>query len=515
MKENTYKNRGKLALFRYIMLRGRADVIFLLFLEVLFLITLVCSGLIRYVWLRGLFSFIAIVTALFIACSDDNSGYKVFWLILFMVFPSVCVVIYFILSFQKKLLPVKMTCKDNNIKSAEYEIACDEAQEYGEYTPIFNYLRGVGFLTYSNTRAVYFHSGEEMVDALVCELKKAKKSIYLEYFIIDEGFVWSRILSVLTEKARYGVDIRIIMDDMGCFDLHPKHYASQFAESGIEYLVFNPFKPLLSSEQNNRDHRKFAIIDGEVAFTGGINLADEYVNISSPYEYWKDCAVMLKGRAAIGVQKLFLSMWNSCRAESDYEYKNYEAGTADSEVSHDGFFTAFSDSPAEKLRIGRDIYLGIIQRARKFVYISTPYLIPDEFIIESLKRSALSGVDVRIVLPYVPDKKIVKAVGVSYYRELLSAGVKIYEYKAGFNHAKVLYSDGKIGVVGSTNLDYRSMYLNYEGGVLIYSSSVLSEINSDFKGMLRLCREIKVESLKDGVISRFVSAFLRFISPFM
>ncbi len=515
MKDNANKNRWKRELFRYVMLRGRADVIFLLFLEVLFLITLVCSGLIRYVWLRGLFSFIAIVTALFIVRSGDNSAYKVFWLILFMVFPSVCVVFYFILSFQKKIRPVKMACKDNNITSVEDENACDEAQEYGEYTPIFNYLRGAGFLTYSNTRAVYFHSGEEMVDALVCELKKAKKSIYLEYFIIDEGTVWSRILSVLAEKARYGVDIRIIMDDMGCFGLHPKHYVSQLAESGIKFLVFNPFTPLISSEQNNRDHRKFAVIDRKVAFTGGINLADEYVNISSPYEYWKDCAVMLKGRAAIGVQKLFLSMWNSNRKESGGEYKNDVAADSDYDVSHDGFFTAFSDSPFEKRRIGRDIYLCIIQRARKFVYISTPYLIPDEFLLESLKRSALSGVDVRIVLPYVPDKKIVKAVGVSYYRELLSAGVKIYEYKAGFNHAKILYSDGKIGVVGSTNLDYRSMYLNYEGGVVIYSSSVLSEINSDFKGMFRLCREIKDSSLKDGVISKLVSAFFRFISPFM
>jgi cardiolipin synthase len=392
---------------------------------------------------------------------------------------------------------------------------------YGAFTPVFRYLESLGFFAYTDTEAVYFHNGADMIDALVREIKRAMHSIYLEYFIVEEGLVWDRILSALTERARYGVDIRIIIDDMGCFSLHPRFYASAFLESGIKFSVFNPFRPFISSRHNNRDHRKFAVIDGAVAFTGGINLADEYINESCPYNYFKDSAIMLRGDAAVGIEALFLETWHELQKNEKKKPHPRAKMSAVSEVakenrrSADGFFAPFTDSPTNTERVSRSLYSGIIGRAVDSVYISTPYLVPDDMILDSLIECARGGVDVRIIVPYEPDKRVVKACGCSYYERLISAGVRIFEYEGGFNHAKIICADGEIGIMGSTNLDYRSMHLNYEGGVLIYKSSVISEIYSDLSGMMLASREVEKSDLKKDLVSKLWFRILRLFSPFM
>ncbi len=503
------ERKTALAFFRYMMIKKRADVIALLFFRVVSLLFFLYFFREYYFFIRATFRLFTILISLFLIYQNKNASYKLLWLFLFMIFPLFSVLFYFI-----SLLPQRVKKKTKNerinLKSTK------TIEGYGEYTSLFKYLDKLGFSAFSNTSATYFHSGEEMIDALVKEIKKAKERIYLEYFIVEEGLVWDRILSALTERARYGVDIRIIIDDMGCFALHPKLYARQLLESGIKFSIFNPFRPFFSSYHNNRDHRKFAIIDGKVAFTGGVNLADEYINENCPYNYFKDCAIMLKGDAAKGIERLFLDNWESLQKGSENAEKSLVRETeTEDKPSHDGFFAPFTDSPIEKDRVARNLYLRIIERAQNFVYISTPYLIPDDMIVEALEISAKSGVDVRIIVPYEPDKKSVKACTRSYYERLISAGVRIFEYEYGFNHAKLIYADTKVGIVGSTNLDYRSMYLNYEGGVLIYASSVLSEIDSDFSGMMLASCEIKKESLKKDLFSKLVNCILRLFSPLM
>ena len=509
MKEKI--KREGLRFFRYIMIKKRADVIAMLFLEVLFFVWLLCYFREYYFYIRLAFRLFSVFISSFLIYGNKNPSYKQTWIFLMMLFPVFSVLFYLL-----TLLPPKMREK----KKSEVRVS-SSSNEYGAFTPLFRYLEALGFPSFVGTSAVYFHNGADMIDALVREIKRAEHSIYLEYFIVEEGLVWDRVLSALTERARYGVDIRIIIDDMGCFSLHPRLYAASFLESGIKFAVFNPFRPFISSHHNNRDHRKLAVIDGAVAFTGGINLADEYINESCPYNYFKDSAIMLKGEAAGGVEALFLKTW--CNLQKDEEDKSHlkrKTGTVREEREAekgktDGFFAPFIDSPAGSERVCHSLYSAIIGRARESVYISTPYLVPDDMLSDSLICCAKSGIDVRIIVPYEPDKKMVKACGCSYYERLISAGVRIFEYEGGFNHAKIICSDGEAAIIGSTNLDYRSMHLNYEGGVLIYKSSVISEIYSDLSGMMLASREIKEGDLKKDLISRLYFCILRLFSPFM
>lgn len=490
------------------MIKKRADVIALLLFRVISLLLFLYIFRSYYIFIRAAFRLTSVFIAMFLIYKRKNTPYKLLWLFLLMLFPVFGVLFYFILLLQT----VKKSDEDGQCLTESDDRGTECCPEYNN---LFKYLESLGFSAFSNTRASYFHTGEEMIDSLVREIKKARKKIYLEYFIVEEGVVWDRILSALTERARYGVDIRIIIDDMGCFALHPRLYANQLSESGIRFAVFNPFRPFISSHHNNRDHRKFAVIDGEVAFTGGVNLADEYINENCRYNYFKDSAVMLKGDAAKGIEALFLYNWGALQKEGAKEPESLIEPPKRAEEVYDGLFVPFIDSPTSDERVSRNLYLYIITHAEKFVYISTPYLIPDDMILEALEFSAKSGVEVNVIVPYEPDKKSVKACARSYYKRLISAGVRIFEYEGGFNHAKIIYSDSEVGIIGSTNLDYRSMYLNYEGGVLIYKSSVLSEVDSDLSGMLLASSEIKEKDLKKDLFSRLLYCILRLFSPLM
>ncbi|MDD5879236.1 MAG: cardiolipin synthase, partial [Clostridiales bacterium] len=353
-------------------------------------------------------------------------------------------------------------------------------------------------------------------EKLVEELKKAKHFIFLEYFIIEEGIMWNTILEILKEKAKEGVDVRVIYDDVGCVMKLPYKYGDKLEKYGIKCRVFNPFIPILTNRLNNRDHRKIAVIDGYVGFMGGINLADEYINSFEKYGHWKDAAILLKGDAVFNLTVMFLTMWDFIN-NSDDDYLKYrpENFTNEKYLSK-GYVQPFDDSPLVNEPIGETVYLNLINKAKKYIYINTPYLIIDNEMATALKIAAKSGIDVRIVTPHIPDKWFVHAVTRSYYHSFIKDNIKIYEYTPGFMHSKTFVVDDEYAVVGSINLDFRSLYLHFECGAWLYKTDSVLKVKEDFLDTLELCQQISLqdcENVKWPV--KFGRLILRMFSPLL
>jgi len=396
---------------------------------------------------------------------------------------------------------------------------------YPEFKTQAYYLQEhIGFPVYGNTRQVYFPSGESFFYNVLEELEKAKKYIFLEFFIIKEGHMLDFILATLEKKAAAGLDVRIMYDDLGCFFTLPFDFQDRMRKKGIKTFVFNRFKPIISSLQNNRDHRKIVSIDGKVAFTGGLNLADEYINAVERFGHWKDAAIMIEGDGAWSLTLIFLQMWNlGFKKKDDYcslypwldnIIEHTEKGVSEGYEAW-GFVQPYADSPIDKENVGEHVYIQIINQAKKYVYINTPYLVCDDNLLSALTLAAKSGVDVRIITPHRWDKKIVAITSRSYYRRLIQAGVKVYEYTSGFNHGKTFVSDDKIATVGTTNLDFRSLYLHFECGVLIYSSETVNSIKEDFLKTLPACQKISLKDCARNIFQRIIPDILRVFAPLM
>ena len=381
----------------------------------------------------------------------------------------------------------------------------------GDLRPQSRYLQGfAGAPVYKGTDVTFFPLGEDMFAEMLRQLEQAKKYIFLEYFIIAPGKMWDSILEILKRKAALGVDVRVVYDDIGSFGLLPRHYARELERAGISCLVFNPFTNIFSSRFNNRDHRKICVIDGNVGFTGGANLADEYINAYPKHGHWKDTAVMLRGEGVFSLTVMFLSLW-------DYERKIKEDFSRFSPTvtrQGEGFVQPYTDSPADGEYVGETVYENMLGRAKDYVYITSPYLIIDNTMIAALTSAAKSGVDVRIITPGIPDKKTVFLLTRSYYNVLLEAGVKIYEYTPGFVHAKEFVSDDRTAVVGTINLDYRSLCHHYECGVWMCENKAVLEIKEDFLKTLTQCREITPELCRKILGKRpLLLAILRIFAP--
>lgn len=379
---------------------------------------------------------------------------------------------------------------------------------------LVRYLNRSGdFPVFTNTEVTYFPLGEKKFEALLKELEKAEKFIFLEYFIIDEGYMWGRILEVLARKAAKGVDVRVLYDGMCEITLLPHDYPRRLASLGIRAKMFAPITPFLSSHYNNRDHRKILVIDGKVAFNGGVNLADEYINRKKPFGHWKDTAVMLRGEAVRSFTLMFLQMWNLTEPEPSFDSK-YLLPTHYPEMP--GFVVPYGDCPLDEDKVGETVYMDILNRATDYAYFMTPYLILDGELLNAIKYAAERGVDVRLILPGIPDKKVAYSLAKSHYSELTDAGVKLYEYTPGFVHAKVCVSDGKRAVVGTINLDYRSLYHHFECATYLYKVPCIKEIEDDFNDTLSKCRMVTVKSIageKAGY--KIVGALLKFLAPLM
>lgn len=371
-----------------------------------------------------------------------------------------------------------------------------------------------GYPAYENTAVTYFPTGEAKFEELLRQLEKAKRFIFLEYFIIEEGYMWAKVLDILQRKVREGVDVRVLYDGTCSILRLPYSYPRKLETMGISCRVFAPIRPFISTAYNNRDHRKIAVIDGRTAFTGGVNLADEYINMREKFGRWKDAAIMLRGDAVRSMTVMFLRMWNMWNREHVYE--PYLTAPSETRRPELGYVIPYGDSPMDSERTGERIYLDILASARDYVHIMTPYLIIDSEMTSALTFAARRGVDVRLILPGIPDKRYANILAKGHYRELMEAGVKIYEYTPGFIHSKVFVSDEIKAVVGTVNLDYRSLYLHFECAVYLYRSPAVADVEADFETTLPECHEVTEEDLKKRrLASRLAGAVLKLAAPLM
>lgn len=474
--------------------------------------------------MQALFQLLAAVTAVYIINRKYKSEFRIGWLVPMAVFPVFTVAAYFMLTNQFGTRAVRKLSMEKCLSTKPYleqdkalgERLKNENEEVYRYSLYMNDY--AGFPMQTNSKVTYFRSGEEKFEVLKDELRKAKHYIFIEMFIVDQGSMLDELLDILKEKAAQGLDVRFIYDGMGSQHLLPFKFDKTLTEQGIKTCVFQPFVPMLSSIQNNRDHRKIFVIDGHTGFTGGDNIADEYVNRIVRFGYWKDTSVMIKGDAVWNLTMMFLQMWevlNYSDKPADYNIYRPEVHSGGEFVS-DGYVLPYGDSPLDNEDVGELTYLQIINAAKDYCYISTPYLILNEELSSSLKYAAKRGVDVRILVPGIPDKWYVKVLGMSYFDELIEAGVRIYEYY-GFNHAKMFVSDDVKAVVGTINLDYRSLYLHFENACYLYKSSAIKDIKSDFEDIFaNKSREVTEEDCRNRPkLLRFLAYLLKVLEPLL
>lgn len=462
---------------------------------------------------------LSLLLTLRIINNKSNPAFKIAWLIPILLFPVLGGLVYLVFGSDRTGKYIR-----NKMGRIEKEMQ-DGISKANERSGIENmppdvvnqshYISNSAHCPpYKNTTVEYLPMGEVKFERMVQELKKAKRYIFMEYFIIQEGTMWNTILDVLEEKAKEGVDVRVIYDDMGCILTLPTGYEKTLREKGIQCQIFNPFIPILSSHFNTRDHRKICVIDGNVGFTGGINLADEYINGYEKHGHWKDTAILLKGEAVFSLTTMFLSMWDYLIKKEGEDYAAYYPDSWDEQAQ--GIVQPFADNPLDDEAVGETVYLNLINKAKRYVYITTPYLILSNEMVTAMNTAAKSGVDVRIITPHVPDKWYVHAVSRSYYEMLVEAGVKIYEYTPGFVHAKTFVVDDEYAVVGTINLDYRSLYLHFECAAWMYKASCVTDVRDDFLKTQQMSQEITLEQCRNISIPRRLGrSVLRVLAPLM
>ena len=466
-------------------------------------------------WFQVLMAALRLGFVVYLVSSRTNPAYKVAWLIPILLFPVAGVSLYLFMGGNRLGRREK-----RKLEKMTFSMESALAQEPVETTMEDTALRQSGYLrkyaaspVFTGTKTEYFPCGEACLPRMLEELKKAETYIFLEYFIVEEGQMWGQILDVLSQKAKQGVDVRLIYDDFGCITRLPARYVRQLKDVGISARAFNPFVPVVSGRLGNRDHRKLMIIDGRVGFTGGINLADEYINVGSRFGYWKDAGLLLEGPAVWAMTVQFLSMWNmASRQDGDMEaYRPVYMSGQDG-----GFVQPFADMPLDTEAVGETVLLNLITGAKKSVYIMTPYLILDDKMTTALCNAAKQGVDVRIITPGIPDKWYVYAVTRANYPALTEAGVKIYEFTPGFLHAKVFCADGETAVVGTVNMDFRSLYLHFENAVWMHKADCLESIMADFEKTFPQCREITLRQVKSTPFHvRLFRSILHLLAPLM
>lgn len=469
----------------------------------------------KFVFIEVFLHILAVIVVLNIIRTSKHLSSDITWIFLIILFPVpatfVFLMTYFNLFINRTFKSiVKEEKKAVTFLNQDDEVLEDLKNECPTYYQDFMFLKNSNFPIYYNNNFDYYSPGEKGFPVLLSELKKAKKYIFMEYFIIEEGTMFNSILDILKEKVKEGVECRVMYDDMGSLHTLPKSYANILESYGIKAVTFNKVTPILSTIMNNRDHRKILIIDGKVAFSGGINLADEYINKKVVHGKWLDNIIRVKGKAVDSMLVTFLTNWNALRHE-DVDYRNFM-------VEHrvrikDGFIVPYSETPLDFELTAQSVYMDILNRAQDYVYIMTPYLIIDEEMINCLIHTAKKGVDVKIIVPGVADKKIIHDIGESYYDQLISGGVHIYEYKPGFVHAKVFVSDDISSVVGTINLDYRSLYLHFENAVLLYKSKKIMDIKKDFLDALN--DSIEIKHARFSLVKNFLMSVLRIFASLL
>lgn len=540
MKEYSYKNeecnnneecnkndvtlfeKGKKGVIRMIFSRFGV-VLLLLVIQVLFLFGLFIKFrqlAPHYLWLATLFYVIMIVV---LVNSDHDATSKITWLIVMVIFPIFGGLLYLYSSIDigHRALKKRVTDIIGNSHEAipqNKEVLGKTEEICPELTDLAYYLNRTGcFPIYENTQVTYFPIGEKMFEAMLTELEKAKEFIFMEYFILDEGYMWGKLLEVLSRKAKEGVDVRVMYDGTCEFALLPRIYPRKLEKLGIHCKVFAPITPFISTHYNYRDHRKIMVIDGKTAFNGGINLADEYINHIEKYGHWKDTGVMLKGEAVKSFKLMFLQMWYVDEKLCDFShYLKIDNSNSDLPIQNKGFVIPYADCPLDGDNVGESVYMDILNRAHDYVYIMTPYLILDGELEKTLTFAAQRSVDVRLILPHIADNFVANALAKTHYKSLLKAGVKIYEYTPGFVHAKVFVSDDLRAVVGTINLDYRSLYHHFECATYLYDTPCIQDIKKDYRETLGKCQPVTFETIrKEKWYVKLVGNVMKFIAPLL
>lgn len=450
--------------------------------------------------------------------SDMDSTAKLTWLLLMFMFPLQISVLLWMTEkhighrkIERRLAQLNKKSR-GKLKYDESLLSKEDIISSGTKN-LCSYLKKSGdFPLYKNTMVTYFPLGEDKFKAMLEELKKAEKFIFMEYFIIDEGYMWGSILKILAEKAKQGVDVRVMYDGMCEMSTLTYDYPKRMAKLGIKCKSFSKLMPFISTSYNYRDHRKILIIDGKTAFNGGVNLADEYINHIERFGHWKDTALMLKGEAVDGFTRMFLQMWYLTEYYDEWDkYLN-----CSEPAESDGYVMPYADSPLDEYKVGESVYSDILYSAKKYVHIMTPYLILDNEMETALKYAAERGVDVKLILPGIPDKKPPYALAKAHYQYLIDAGVKIYEYTPGFVHAKVFICDDIKGVTGTINLDYRSLYHHFECATYLYKTSCIYDMEDDFQNTLKMCREVTPWTIKKEKLSyKIGGGIMRLFAPLL
>lgn len=496
-------------------------ILILLFIQVLIL-TIMFLKLTDYIiYLYSFFTVLSTILVIYILNKKEDPSFKLAWIIPILLVPVFGCIFYLFVEFQ---YGVKIINKRLELLEEETSIFVKQNADvmdtlYKSNIQVANLARYIERVSkypiYKNTKIEYFPLGEYKYKRMLEEIKKAEKYIFLEYFIIEEGEMWNTISDLLEEKVKKGVEVRVMYDGMCSIAMLPYNYPEYLKTKGIQCKMFSPIRPALSTHQNNRDHRKILVIDGKVAFNGGINIGDEYINRISKYGHWKDCAVMLEGDAVKSFVIMFLQMWN-INEKNPENYAKYICNDINNLNENHGYIMPFGDSPLDEEQVGENVYLDILATAKNYVYIMTPYLIIDSKMIRALTYASKRGIDVRIILPHIPDKKLVFMFTRTYYKDLIESGVKIYEYMPGFIHGKVFVSDDIKAVVGTINLDFRSLYLHFECATFIYKNDIIKKISEDFKETLNKCKLVSLNDCKNtNLLYKIGGSILRIFAPLL
>jgi cardiolipin synthase len=468
-------------------------------------------------------SVFTVVLTIFIVNRNYNPAFKIAWILVITAIPVFGCLIFLISRIQltRKFFNHEIIQKFEETRPLlkQSSTTFEEVKQDNQYVAnLAKYLHNyAGYPIHSGTKTEYFPIGELFFEDLKQELSKAEHFIFMEFFIIDRGKMWGEVLEILLDKAKQGVDVRLIYDGMGSQTILPLNYDKKLNALGIKCKIFNPFVPMLSSVQNNRDHRKIVVIDGHTAYTGGVNLADEYINVKHRFGHWKDTAIKLHGEGVINFTMMFFNMWNYTNQSNENNYSDYFPHKYHPQpFENDGYVIPYGDIPIDDEHVGKNVYIDILSKAKDYVYIMSPYLILDSETITAMEIASKSGVKVRLIVPAIPDKWYVYVIAQSFYKELLDMGVEVYEYSKGFVHAKSFVSDDVIATVGTINLDFRSLYLHFEDAVFMYRSKSVMDVKTDFKQTLKDCRKIDYEYVSKIPLRRkLVGALLRIVSPML
>lgn len=521
MKKTYRVNTGKETIereYNYIPVRYVIAVLITLFeIAAIIGIVIACCYYIPYFYIAALLTEIACIIN--IIASDDNPDYKVPWLLFVLILPIAGFMLYFLFysrKLQKHFIRRLQELERYRYSTDQGKVLSELDRKDKRASAQAKMLCSIsGASIFGNTRQTYYPLGEDMWQAMLADLQKAEKFIFMEYFIIEEGEFWSSVLKILEEKARCGVKVRVLYDDIGCMATLSGNYHKQLKKLGIEAKPFSRLRGQADGEFNNRSHRKICVIDGRVGYTGGVNIADEYINKVEYFGHWKDTAIRLEGEGVWELTRLFLT---------DYGINVRKLPRADvdhyprlPEIRADGYLIPFGDGPKPlyERRVGKCVIENMLAASVKYMYMTTPYLIIDNELCGCIENAALREVDVRIIVPHIPDKKLIFSMTRSYYKRLMDAGVRIYEYKPGFIHAKSYISDDEYAMIGTINLDYRSLVHHFENGVWMYGCESIKDLKADIENTMAKSIEITPDMLKTDIITRLIRSVVKIFAPML